>query len=136
MTHFILRQRKNRLCLSKNSKATLNSLAHIVNMFNGVTDGYFAKLKVCSGHFPMQVKVEGTKLQIKNFLGEKIPRAASILNGVKVEVKGDMIEVNGIDKEKVAQTAANIEQATRITNRDRRIFQDGCYLVVKAGEEQ
>lgn len=121
---------------SQVDKTMINTFSsHISNILKGVNDGYIAKLKICSGHFPMQVKVEGMVLQIKNFLGEKIPREADIIEGVKVEVKGDIIEVRGVDKEKVGQTTARIEQATRITNRDRRIFQDGCYIITKAGEE-
>ena len=37
----------------------------------------------------------------------------------------------GSDRDGVAQTAANIEQATIVRNRDRRIFQDGIYLIEK-----
>ena len=79
----------------------------------------------------MSVNVEGNKLKIKNFLGEKIPREASILDNVKVQVKGNEILVDGYDLEKTGQTASNIEQSTRITNRDRRVFQDGIYIVKK-----
>jgi len=35
----------------------------------------------------------------------------------------------GIDKESVGKTAANIEHATRIRERDPRVFQDGVYTV-------
>ncbi|MBS3175144.1 50S ribosomal protein L6 [Candidatus Woesearchaeota archaeon] len=121
----------------QNDKMIINSYeSHINNMFKGALDGYFAKVKVCSGHFPIQAKLEGNVLQVKNFLGEKIPRKAVIPAGVKAEVKGDIVELTGVDKEKVGQAAANIEQSTRITNRDRRIFQDGCYIILKPGEVQ
>ncbi len=117
-------------------KMLMNSFkAHIKNMFEGANKGYSAKLKVCSGHFPMSVTVENGTVVVKNFLGEKVPRKARILDGVKVQVQGDLILVNGLDKEKVGQTAATIEQATRITNRDRRIFQDGCFIISKPGDE-
>ena len=39
--------------------------------------------------------------------------------------------LSGIDKEKVGQTMANIEQATRVRGFDIRVFQDGIYLVEK-----
>ena len=101
-------------------------------MLDGLSEGFKYKLKICSGHFPMSVNVEGSKLKIKNFLGEKIPREATLLKGVKVEVKGNEISLEGSDIEKLGQTASNIEQSTRITNRDRRVFQDGIYIVEKA----
>lgn len=116
-------------------KVFMNSIeAHLKNMFKGVLNNYIAKVKVCSGHFPMQVKAEAGFISIKNFLGEKIPRKARIIGKTKTEIKGDIIEITGTDKEHVSQTAANLEQATRITNRDRRIFQDGCFIIATAGE--
>ncbi|WP_054839843.1 50S ribosomal protein L6 [Thermococcus sp. JCM 11816] len=108
--------------------------AHINNMIKGVTEGFKYRLKVVYSHFPMTVKVQGDEVVIENFLGEKNPRRAKILPGVTVKVKGSEIEVEGIDKEAVGQTAANIEQATRITKWDRRVFQDGIYIVEKAGK--
>jgi large subunit ribosomal protein L6 len=48
-----------------------------------------------------------------------------------VAIKGDELIVTGINKEHVGQTAANIEQATRIKGRDPRVFQDGIYLTEK-----
>ncbi|ASA76949.1 50S ribosomal protein L6 [Thermococcus sp. 5-4] len=108
--------------------------AHIANMIRGVTEGFTYKLKVVYSHFPMTVKVQGDEVVIENFLGEKNPRRAKILPGVTVKVMGSDVIVEGIDKEAVGQTAANIEQATRITKWDRRVFQDGIYIVEKAGK--
>ncbi|NJE09658.1 50S ribosomal protein L6 [Thermococcus sp. MAR1] len=108
--------------------------AHIANMIRGVTEGFTYKLKVVYSHFPMTVKVQGDEVVIENFLGEKNPRRAKILPGVTVKVMGSEVIVEGIDKEAVGQTAANIEQATRITKWDRRVFQDGIYIVEKAGK--
>ena len=109
--------------------------AHIKNAFGGVLHGYTAKLKVCSGHFPMTVSLSGNILSVKNFVGEKVPRTLRLVNNVKVEIKGDVIYVNGIDKDLVGQTAASIEQLTRITNKDRRVFQDGCFILKKPSNE-
>ena len=131
---FFIRSRKD-VKFSSSDKMFMNTyLAHIKNMVKGVRKSFNAKLKVCSGHFPMQVTVAGDSLQIKNFLGEKVPRKTNIIDGVKVTIQGDTIILEGIDKEKVGQTAAKIEQATRITNRDRRIFQDGIYIIQKPDE--
>ena len=104
-------------------------------MIKGSSQNHVYTMKICSGHFPMNVTVDSSNVMIKNFLGEKVPRKARILDGVKVQVQGDIILVNGLDKEKVGQTAATIEQTTRITNKDRRIFQDGCYIISKPGDE-
>ena len=40
--------------------------AHIKNMFKGVTNGHKYELKVCSGHFPMNVAISGDTLTVKN----------------------------------------------------------------------
>ena len=131
----------NKLVLSfkkftKNEKTMMGTISsHIKNLVKGVDRGFIYKLKICSGHFPIKVTVEGNNVVISNFLGEKIPRKAKIIPGVKVKVEDSEIILEGIDKEAVAQSSANIELATRITNRDRRIFQDGCYITSKDGKE-
>lgn len=107
--------------------------AHLRNMVQGVTKGYQATLKIVYAHFPMSVKVEGDRVRIENFYGEKKPRYAKIVgDDTKVEVSGDTIVVEGVDKEHVGQTAANLEKATRVKDRCPRRFQDGIYLVKKA----
>jgi large subunit ribosomal protein L6 len=81
----------------------------------------------------MTLKLEKNKLLINNFLGEKNPRVANILSGVDVDIKGQNITISSHDKTSAGQTAANIEKATKIRLRDRRIFQDGIYLIERAG---
>jgi len=121
---------------SKREKMMMKTFkAHIKNMIKGASEKYTYKLKVCSSHFPMTVVKEGKKLTVKNFLGEKIPRHADIMEGVEVEIHGAEIIVIGADKEKTGQTAANIERSTRLTNKDRRKFQDGIYITEKSGVE-
>lgn len=119
---------------TKREKKALYSMAsHVKNMLFGVKNNYIYKLKICPGHFPPTVKVEGNELVVSNFLGGKIPKIANILQGVKVSIQGDNITVEGHDVEKVGQTAANFEQCTRIKNRDRRVFQAGIFITEKAG---
>ncbi len=108
--------------------------AHIRNMILGVTQGFTYEMKIVYSHFPVKVTVKGPEFVIENFLGEKFPRRARILGVTKVEVKGDQVVLTGPDIEAVSQTAANIEQATRIKGFDPRVFQDGIYITKKAGE--
>ena len=106
--------------------------SHIRNMIEGVTKGYTYKLKIIYMHFPITVKVSGKEIVVNNFLGEEFPRKAKTVGDCKVEVQGEEIIVTGINKEEVGQTVANIERATRIKARDRRVFMDGIY---KTSEE-
>jgi len=107
--------------------------AHVNNMIKGVTEGFEYKMKTVYAHFPIKTSVEGDLFIIQNFLGERSPRSAKILDGVKVEAKGEDVTVSGVDKEKVGQTAANIERATKVRKRDIRVFQDGVYITSKRG---
>jgi len=107
--------------------------AHINNMIKGVTEGFEYKMKTVFAHFPIKTSVEGDAFIIQNFLGERAPRTAKILEGVTVETKGENVTVSGADKEKVGQTAANIERATKVKKRDIRVFQDGVYIISKRG---
>tara|TARA_A100001037_G_C15119385_1_gene623036 strand:- start:1409 stop:1960 length:552 start_codon:yes stop_codon:yes gene_type:complete len=109
--------------------------AHLRNMVKGVDQGFEYRLKAVFSHFPMSLKVEGNKLSINNMLGEKVPRVAKLPwtpseVEVKVENKTDVLVI-GVDREKVGQTAANIEGACKIKKRDPRVFQDGVYIVSK-----
>lgn len=112
----------------KNFKTIKSFIAHIKNMFLGLQKEYVYKLEFCNVHFPMTLKLEGNKMIISNFLGEKTPRVATILPRVKVDIKGQKITVTSADKEAAGQTAANLEKATKIRSRDRRVFQDGIFL--------
>lgn len=103
--------------------------AHTKNMFRGVFDGYEYRMKVVYSHFPIQLKLQGNRLEINNFLGEKKARYARIEPGVAAKVSNDEIVLTGIDRELVGTSAANIEYATHIRDRDPRVFQDGVYIV-------
>lgn len=131
---------KNLIISSKNvtkrEKEKIGSFkAHIKNMIKGATEGHIYKLKICSGHFPMNVAVKNNQLIIKNFLGEKVPRVLNIKEGVNIKINGSEVIVDGLNKEFVAQSAASIEQTCKISNRDKRVFQDGIYIINKDGKE-
>jgi len=122
---------------TKREKTMIGSFeAHIVNMVKGVVEPHVYVLKICSGHFPMTVTVSGQELSIKNFLGEAVARKVELIKGVDVKVNGVEITVSSVDKEAAGLVAARIENVCRITNRDRRIFQDGCYMIKKAGRSE
>ena len=102
--------------------------SHIKNMFTGVTKGYTYKLKIVFSHFPITVKLQGKAVLVENFTGERRARSAKILGDVKVKLEAEDIIVQGAKLEDVSQTAANIEQMTRVTNKDPRVFLDGIYV--------
>lgn len=121
---------------TKREKTIIGSFAsHIKNLIQGVQEPHEYKLKICSGHFPMNVSVSGQEFVVKNFLGESVPRKVTLTPGADVKVDGTQITVTSADKEIAGQVAAKIEGLCRITNRDKRIFQDGCYITHKAGKE-
>src|SRR2546425_7672910 len=103
--------------------------AHVRNMLRGVTQGDRYELRTVYAHFPVTVKVDekAKVLKIENFTGEKTPRYAKIVEGVRVEVKAEDISVEGIDLKSVSQTAANIQDSTKIKKKDLRVFLDGIY---------
>jgi len=124
--------------------------SHVRNMVHGVTDGWEYKMEVHYAHFPMQVDVEGDEVVIENFLdfpmqvdvegdevvienflGEKAARRTPIRGDTDVQIDGEEITLTGSDKEAVGQTAADIEQLTKVTDKDNRVFQDGVYIVEK-----
>ena len=107
--------------------------SHVRNMFSGLDKKFEYELEIVHVHFPITVKNDNNKLIISNFIGEKVARVATILPGIDVNVKGQKITVSGHDLEKTGQTAANIEKATKISKRDRRVFQDGIYITAKPG---
>lgn len=132
-------ENNNLILSSKGNKISFKIIkalsAHIKNIFLGLEKKYQYELEACNVHFPMTLKVEKGKLIINNFLGEKTPRTAEILPNVSVEVKGQKITVSSHDKESAGQVAANFEKATKIKSRDRRVFQDGIFLISK-GEKK
>jgi large subunit ribosomal protein L6 len=121
--------------MTKREKKLVNTYAaHVRNMIKGVTEGHKYILKVCSSHFPMNVAVNNNQLIIKNFIGEKFPRTLDLKQGVDVKIEGDKINVESVDKELAGITASDIEQLTRRPGFDRRIFQDGIYIIEKDGK--
>jgi large subunit ribosomal protein L6 len=88
-------------------------------------------MKIVYSHFPMSVEVQGEQVLIKNFIGERGIRRARLIGDVKVKTTEDEVIITGIDIEEVSQSAANIQLATKIRNKDRRVFLDGIYVIRK-----
>lgn len=108
---------------------------HILNMIKGVQEEFVYILKICFSHFPITVELQGDKLLIKNFLGGSKAREIKVPSKVSVDIKNKLIEIRSIDKELAGSFAGNIEQKTRSRKKDLRVFQDGIYLISKAGKE-
>ena len=109
--------------------------AHINNMIKGLTEGFEYKLRVSNVHFPMNVSYDAGKnlFTIKNFLGEKKDRIINGIEGVDVKIDGEDVIVSGYDIEKTGQVATNIEKGAKVRNKDRRVYQDGIFIIQKPG---
>lgn len=118
----------------KQKRMVVTMKSHIINMTEGVKNNNESKLKICSSHFPMQVSMEGNIFIVKNYLGEKVPRKIDMPKDVQIKIQGDKITITGPDVEMVGTAVSKIEQLCRITNRDRRIFQDGIFLTERNGK--
>lgn len=87
-------------------------------------------------HFPINVNIEkdGTIIELRNFLGEKIVRRTVALPGVKIErsaaVKDELI-LTGNDVENVSKTCALIYMQCLVKKKDIRKFLDGVYVSEK-----
>ncbi len=137
----ILETKDNKLILqtkksTKKEKKQINTItAHINNMLKGLEEDFSYKLQICSVHFPMTISEKEGFIAVKNFLGETKERKTKIIPGAKVKIENDIITVTSHNKEAAGQTAANIEKLTRIKDKDRRIFQDGIFMIEKSGKK-
>ncbi len=108
--------------------------AHVNNLIKGVQEPFVYQLKICSSHFPMSAKLQGNEIILQNFIGEKSPRRVKLPPGADVKINGEIIEVKSVDKELAGRVCTLIERLTVLTNKDRRVFMDGIYLINKAGK--
>ena len=114
------------------SRAIMNTARSLIkNLCEGVVEGYTIKMKVVFSHFPITVKVEGEKVLIENFQGERAARKTNIWGETKVTPKGDDVIITGHVLTDVSQTAAEIENNSRVKNKDHRVFLDGIYKFEK-----
>jgi len=116
----------------KANYAIMNTARSIIkNILEGVIEGYTIKMKIVFSHFPINVKVDGKKVLIENFQGERAARVTKIWGQTKVVPKGDDVIITGHVLTDVSQTAAEIENGSRVKNKDHRVFLDGIYKFEK-----
>jgi large subunit ribosomal protein L6 len=117
----------------KKYQAILNTARSLIRtLCVGVVDGFTIKMKIVYSHFPVTVNVEGKKVLIKNFQGERAPRISMIKGDTAVVVKGDDVIITGPVLTDVSQTAANIQLKSKVKNKDHRVFLDGIYKYSKS----
>uniref|UniRef100_G1U752 Large ribosomal subunit protein uL6 n=1 Tax=Oryctolagus cuniculus TaxID=9986 RepID=G1U752_RABIT len=130
----LLGKKKKRLRVDKwwgNRKelATVHTIcSHVQNMIKGVTLGFRYKMRSVYAHFPINVVIQenGSLVEIRNFLG-----ACSVSQAQK-----DELVLEGNDIELVSNSAALIQQATTVKNKDIRKFLDGIYVSEKGTVQQ
>ena len=107
--------------------------AHINNMIKGLNEMFVYKLKIVNVHFPMNVSYNNSKneLIVKNFLGEKKDRIIKLIDNIDVTIEKDDIIIRSHDIEKAGMATTKIESGTKVRKKDRRIFQDGIFIVEK-----
>ena len=120
-----LGSRKRDYAIFKTSESLIQTL------INGVQTGYTYKMKIVYAHFPITAKVKDGSIHIENFQGERAPRVSKIFGATKVVPKGDDIIITGPVLTDVSQTAASLQQNTKVKNKDSRVFLDGVYLFEK-----
>merc|ERR1712048_432361 len=116
--------------------ACLNTIcSHIENMFKGVQYGFKYKMKAVYAHFPININIgaDFQRVEVRNFLGEKVLRVVNMREGVTCKTTGqkDEIMIEGNDLEKVSQSAALIHQCVLVRHKDIRKFLDGIYVSEK-----
>jgi large subunit ribosomal protein L6 len=117
----------------KEDFALVNTIQSVINnMIKGSSKGFTYRLKIVFAHFPISVKIKNREIFVENFFGERSARTSKIIGSdTKVTVEGEDVVITGPNIENVSQSAANLELATRIKNKDSRVFLDGVYIYSK-----
>jgi len=108
--------------------------SHINNMIIGLTKGFKYKMRFVYAHFPINVTISGQKVEIRNFLGEKVVRVVQAPVGIKVTRSSDVkdeIVLEGNSIKDIGKTCALISQVCSVKKKDIRKFLDGIYVAEK-----
>lgn len=117
------------------------SLYTIVPPLGIVSQGFQYKMRFVYAHFPINVAItnKDARVEIRNFLGEKVVRIVDAHEGVKVKRSSDVkdeIVLEGNDIQNVSKTCALIQQICAVKRKDIRKFLDGIYVSAKGNVVQ
>merc|ERR1719460_519882 len=120
----------------KQGASIRTACTHVNNMIIGVTKGFEYKMRFVYAHFPINVAItnKDTRVEIRNFLGEKVIRIVDALGDVTVKRSSDVkdeIVLSGNSIDNVARTCALIQQICAVKRKDIRKFLDGIYVSYK-----
>jgi len=108
----------------KQAACIRTACSHINNMILGVTIGFEYKMRFVYAHFPINCTITGqkNKVEIRNFLGEKVVRTVDCYEGVtatrSTDIKDEIVLI-GNDIENVSKTwcAAPLTFSTQLVCR-------------------
>jgi large subunit ribosomal protein L9e len=91
----------------KQSAIIFTISSHIKNMIKGVTKGFRYKMHIVKKHFPIDITIAKTHIEIRRFLGERSVKTVKLLEGVscaKNEKNNEELWFDGNDIDKVSLT--------------------------------
>ena len=96
-------------------------------------------MHIVKKHFPLEVKIDATTIEIGRFLGERDLKVIKLLEGVtasKNEKNQEELYFDGNDIDKVSLTCAHVYQSCAVHGKDKRKFLDGIYVNEKTTIEK